>query len=412
MELCYGFGCSQNALKLFSVKENGWSQFVEAVNDRITQLNCNGRFIIGNGSGQAFKAKRGPKEFVICSTCYSDYMQYSVFSFEFEEATSLASGTEPVCGMNIFSMLTAWNRAVARNDFDLWLQAARVTSNNPNCLASGIENYLVHSSRRLQGTSDGSMSIVSCGSHGIRRSREFFVPRDAPSKESKVCWMNPAQPHFARAVPKLQEDVDKQVFSIFSDFAKTLVAARPCKQLEPESNVPWFGFEDCTFCPNCWYSHIDGTKLADKATLRGDKAMPGPQVCNMGTPGMRNKWWLACLVNDLNGFKEFAATRRQAWKDIQQRVEAINQRQQMRVAQASNYVSQAAFWDQTDITNSVNVGSGSSSTTVFDPSSGMYLSPEKIKANECRRMMSQLFAENNKERMYLEQLEAEWQKVE
>jgi hypothetical protein len=127
---------------------------------------------------------------------------------------------------------------------------------------------------------------------------------------------------------------------------------------------------------------------------------------------MKNKSWLACLVNDLNGFKEFAATRRQAWKYIQQRVEVINQRQQMRVAQASNYVSQAAFWDQTDITNSVNVGSGSSSTTVFDPSSGMYLSPEKIKANECRRMMNQLFAENYKERMYLAQLEAEWQKVE
>jgi hypothetical protein len=129
----------KNAFKLFSVKENGWSQFVEAVNDRVTQLNYNANFIIGNGSGQAFKAKRGPKEFVICPTCYSDYMQYSVFSFEFEETTSLASGTESVCGMNIFSMLTAWNRAVARNDFDLWIQAARMTSNNPYCLASDTE---------------------------------------------------------------------------------------------------------------------------------------------------------------------------------------------------------------------------------------------------------------------------------
>jgi hypothetical protein len=409
----FGNGTVKQSFKLLSAQANGWAQFVEVVNSRRMQLICSSSLTIPGYDG-AFRAKRGPKNFLICPACYTDYMGYSNFAHEFEEATDLTKGFSTTCTMNIYSMVVAWNRAEQRGNFDIWLKAAHATFDSPPCLATGIKDSSWYT---IKGDDVPELEICPACYAGVivTQGLEGFFEHLEKSKRGSnpICFLNPAGQYFSRVIEKLQEAVDQKVFQGFAKYAKNIAGMRACQMLEPsEPNLRWFGFKDCTFCPSCWYNHIEGTTLASKATLLGDKPIPEPQVCNIGCDRMLNSWKLACMVQDIDGFKEFAARRRKAYIEIFPQVQELIQRQQVMNATAANYMSQAAFWDQTDITNSVSISGSNTTPKTWDAMSGQYLTSEKIKANECRRMMNQVFAESNKERMYLAQLESQWKEFE
>lgn len=115
----------------------------------------------------------------------------------------------------------------------------------------------------------------------------FFVPSVRADTQAKIlCCFNPGH-------QRVQQFVDKAFCTFltgnpapFEAYVTEYASIPVCPRDVLVENRLWFGWNECTICPECHHDIVRVTTLANSMPLRGQR-LSEPHMCEMYSPKMR-----------------------------------------------------------------------------------------------------------------------------
>ncbi|KAI0113493.1 hypothetical protein F4814DRAFT_347995 [Daldinia grandis] len=339
-------------------KVNDWAGFVSETKARMSIKPCPQRNPELTYGRKWFVPKRGPEGLVLCSGCYCDRVIHTGEEalWEVDEKLTKAHGTKVRCSMGVFSIRMAMARAHDTNDFQVFWRSVHKLSNEKFCDDDGIEDgiwYTLPSDPSNFGLCAGCYVTIA---ESLDISR-FFVPkRDAqPAGTKWRCCFSLSHPRFGQFMPRLLEMYHTHDPTSFDRFASVYCSVPVCPRDEDAQNKHWYGWMDCTICPECYHDFAQQRPLAAKMELN-NTLLETSAMCEMYSPRMRDLY-IKCSEASPPDIKElltYSAQRRLVWMQtvpqmrmmLFQAKTALNQQRFLNVA--SSHYNQAGMLE--DIT--------------------------------------------------------------
>ncbi|KAJ9144063.1 Integral membrane protein [Pleurostoma richardsiae] len=319
-----------------SGKTKNWTNFVTEAEARMNRISSCPKGSRSSGSSRAwFRPKnRDPGGLVICAACYCDHVGLTADSSAWERATELDGRLDinVTCDMGQFNLLIAMLRAVEREDYSIWWTAVREVARQPHCDSKGVKDGVWYTlpSRPAGFEVCGACYAAVLRSLDIER---FFVRRsDIPPGESRLCSLHPSYQRFQSVVNKLLETFYLQDTARLERWAVDYADTPICGRDKDFKDRVWYGWEECTICPECYLEFIKGTSLAGAMPLRGAR-IPQMSLCEMYSPRMRQLYLEACETGDPSQLLEHATLRRRVYFETVPPIRAILFRAQMRLGE-------------------------------------------------------------------------------
>ncbi|KAI0382332.1 hypothetical protein F5Y04DRAFT_53174 [Hypomontagnella monticulosa] len=299
-------------------KANDWSGFVAEAKARMGIQACPGRAVVKTKGRKWFVPKTGPDGLVLCSGCYCDEVLHTgeEAKWEVSEKFTDAADAQVRCAMGIFSIKMAMARAQETKDFQSFWTAVHKLSNVKFCLDDeGIEDGVWYSL-----PSDPQDFAICAGCYvaiaeplGVAR---FFVRKREPQPEGVKwrCCFSLGHPRIGQFVPRLLELYFTHDPTSLEEFASVYASILPCPRDEDVKNRRWYGWMDCTICPECYQDFAKRGPLAAKMDLIS-KALEESTICEMYSPRMR-KLYTECSDTsppDPAPLLRFSVQRRLVW---------------------------------------------------------------------------------------------------
>ncbi|KAI1801979.1 hypothetical protein F4811DRAFT_427100 [Daldinia bambusicola] len=354
-------------------KINDWPGFVSEAKARLSIKPCGRRNEESTYGRKWFVPKRGPEGLVLCSGCYCDHVIHTSEEDQWrvEEKFTDAIGTTIRCSMGMFSITMAMARAHEINDFQIFWRAVDKLSKEKFCDDGGIEDgtwYTLPSDPPNFGIC-GACYVAIAEPLDISR---FFVPkRDAqPAGVKWLCCFNLSNPRAPQYLPLLVELYHTHDASSFDKFASVYASLPLCPRDEDAQGKNWYGWMDCTICPDCYHSFAAQSPLAAKMELK-NTLLETSAMCEMYSPRMRNLYTKCSEASpcDPTELLTFSAQRRLVWNQTIPQIRmmlfqakmALNQQKMLNIT-SSHYnnmgMMQAATYGNTYTYGAPGVGYG------------------------------------------------------
>ncbi|KAI1472781.1 uncharacterized protein F4812DRAFT_25011 [Daldinia caldariorum] len=271
-------------------KTNDWSGFVSEAKARLSIRPCGRRNEELTYGRKWFVPKRGPEGLVLCSGCYCDQVIHTSEEgqWQVEEKLTNAIGTRVRCGMGIFSITMAMARAHEVNDFQIFWRAVHKLSKEKFCDDDGIEDgtwYTLPSDPPNFGIC-GACYVAIAEPLDVSR---FLVPkRDAqPAGVKWLCCFNLSNHRAPQYLPLLVEMYHTHDTTSFDRFASVYSSLPVCPREEDAQGKHWYGWIDCTICPDCYHDFAALSPLAAKMELK-NTVLESSAMCEMYSRRMRD----------------------------------------------------------------------------------------------------------------------------
>lgn len=269
---------------------NDWAGFVSEAKARISMQPCPQRNEALTYGKKWFIPKGGPDGLVLCSGCYCDQVIHTGQEANWEVAERFTESFDKYvrCGMGIFSIRVGMSRAHDTKDFGSFWTAMRKLSNEKFCEDDGIEDgvwYTLPSYPRDFGICAGCYVAIA---EPLNVARFFVRKRDAqPAGTKWRCCFSVTQPRFRQFMQKLLEMYYTLDSASFDQFATVYSSMPVCPRDEDAQNKRWYGWMDCTICPECYNDFAQHSPLAAKMDMN-DTLLETSTMCEMYSPRMRN----------------------------------------------------------------------------------------------------------------------------
>ncbi|KAI0851215.1 hypothetical protein F5Y00DRAFT_251833 [Daldinia vernicosa] len=271
-------------------KGNDWAGFVSETKARMSIKPCPQRNLELTYGRKWFVPKHGPEGLVLCSGCYCDRVIHTGEEalWEIDEKLTKAYDTKVRCSLGVFSIRMAMARAHDINDFQVFWRSVHKLANEKFCDDDGIEDgiwYSLPSNPPNFGICAGCYVAIA---EPLDISR-FFVPkRDAqPAGMKWQCCFSLAHPRFRQFMPRLLEMYHTHDPTSFDKFASVYCSIPVCPRDEDAQNKYWYGWTDCTICPECYHDFAQQSPLAAKMELN-NTLLETSTMCEMYSPRMRD----------------------------------------------------------------------------------------------------------------------------
>ncbi|KAI2778332.1 hypothetical protein F4815DRAFT_246432 [Daldinia loculata] len=271
-------------------KVNDWAGFVSETKARMSIKPCPQRNPELTYGRKWFVPKHGPEGLVLCSGCYCDQVIHTGEEalWEVDEKLTKAYDTKVRCSMGVFSIRMAMARAHDINDFQVFWRSVHKLANEKFCDDDGIEDgiwYTLPSDPPNFGLCAGCYVTIA---ESLNISR-FFVPkRDAqPAGTKWQCCFSISHPRFRQFMPRLLEMYHTHDPTSFDKFASVYCSIPVCPRDEDAQNKHWYGWMDCTICPECYTDFAQQSPLAAKMELN-NTLLETSTMCEMYSPRMRD----------------------------------------------------------------------------------------------------------------------------
>lgn len=311
--------------------EGGWIEAVKKAS-RVWQVeSCPANRASDTSRAQWYRLTNSIEGFVICETCYLNKVVNTSFERQFEFAAGQWQ-TGWSCDFSAWSISFAWGAAMLKKDFDLFWNTANTIMHSPFCAAADMSSEVWYS---LNPTNKDFNVCPACY-EGIFKSYGYgscLVPRIfAPGEEKPTsCSMWREGKRGKMYIDKYCESVDTQDFSKFTDLVTTIASAQVCPRDGKWTNRHWYGYRDALFCDECYRLFVKDTTLAKENKLELNfEQVAEESFCSIYSPGMREKWLLACSTGDVQPFLEFARHRSSVHSRTAPEVARLLQMMQMR----------------------------------------------------------------------------------
>jgi hypothetical protein len=349
-DLCIPF--IKRALLKFSRRPNGWNTWVTAAAKRLRLPACDGNGV-PESSRQWVRPRRKVHDLAFCETCYLDKVALTALEHDFEYVVNQKSSTSPslaglllgqkadqgelwLCDASKTSILVALDAAVCRKDFNVFWKAANIAMSSPGCTEQGISDGTWYT---LDGGCDGFTVCAGCyaGFFETWELGRFFQKVKLGGSSPVLCSYNPAHPRFAQYVYRQAEAIEIGIWSRFSNFVREWASVPKCPRDNLTENLRWYGYGDCTICPECYNTYCLPTKSALGSSLEvplKNAFIAKTRMCSMYSPRMRTKWKEACVKGSPTELIEFSRLRMEVYGQTVIKIGAMRQMQLLQARQA------------------------------------------------------------------------------
>ncbi|KAI1276985.1 hypothetical protein F5Y07DRAFT_118965 [Xylaria sp. FL0933] len=352
-------------------KKNDWPGFVVEAKARITTQPCPGAKRVAAYGQKWFVPKAGPQSLILCAACYYDQVIHSGEESKWEIAQGLAQSREHTvrCARGVFNIRILMAQAQEKKDFGLFWRAIERLSREKECDDAGIVDgvwYTLPSNARGFGVC-GACYIAILEPLGVAR---FWVRKTDVLAGAKVlCCFNISHPRLFRFVPRLLEMYFTLDPKALDEYASVYAAIPLCPRDEEKPDRRWYGWEDCTICPECYLDFARHGSLEKMMELR-DTTVAESRMCEMYSPRMR-KLYTGCgdtSPPDPHPLLEYSTQRRRVHAETVRKIRAILARERMALQQQKfpNTMNalQGATNAQQGMEVALGIGTGNESITV------------------------------------------------
>ncbi|KAI1211153.1 uncharacterized protein F4807DRAFT_419220 [Annulohypoxylon truncatum] len=342
-------------------KASDWAGFANETKARMSIKACPGRGRASTYGKKWFVPKAGPEGLVLCAACYCDQVIHTGEEAKWEVAESYEKATNKhvLCGMGIFSIRIAMSRAHETKDYALFWTAVRKIANEKFCEDDGIEEGIWHSF-----PSDPSNFGVCARCYvGIAEpldvARFFVRKREAqPSGTKWRCCFSVAHPRFRQFMQQLLEMYYTLNPRSFGEFAAVYASMPICPRDEDAKDKRWYGWMDCTICPECYHEFARHTPLAAKMHLN-NTLLETTAMCEMYSPRMRNLYKECSDASppDAGPLLAYSAQRRLVWAETVPQMRMMLFRAKMALKQQSFLNTTSTFYNSLGMLQQTSMGS-------------------------------------------------------
>ncbi|KAI0116456.1 hypothetical protein GGR51DRAFT_318100 [Nemania sp. FL0031] len=329
---------------------NNWGSFVESVPVRMSMQPCPGeKSVYPDGKGKKwFTPTNGPQGLLICLACYCDYILLTGQDAKWRDAgdnlVNLFGVSVFCCFGAQFNLRALAARTLDTNDHTLFWRGIDIVAREPTCKSrmQGATWYTLKSSP------DGFEICKACyvtiaESMGVSH---HFVPKaGVPANGSITCNFNPVIARFGLYMKHFLELVYTQDPTSLEKFIKVYAFMPPCRRDTGLENASWFGWNECTICPECYHEFIRGTALAD-AMAPQSVQVKGAVMCEMYSPRMRQLYLAAGATDppDPKPLLEYSKQRRAVWAETMPRARQILSNIKIKMLQQDMAMNNSMFY--------------------------------------------------------------------
>ncbi|KAI1473636.1 hypothetical protein F4774DRAFT_423093 [Daldinia eschscholtzii] len=341
-------------------KTNDWVGFVSEAKARLSIKPCPRRNEELAYGRKWFVPKRGPEGLVLCSGCYCDQVIHTSEEdqWKVEEKFTDAYGIKVRCGMGMFNVMMAMARAREINNFGIFWKAVHKLSNEKFCDDDGIENgtwYTLPSDPPNFGICAGCYVAIaepldiSC----------FFVPKreTQPAGTKWRCCFNLAHPRIQQFLPRLLEMYHTHDTTSFDKFASVYSSVPVCPRDGDAQNKHWYGWMDCTICPECYHDFAVRSPLAPKMDLK-NTLLETSAMCEMYSPRMRDLYTKCSETSpcDVTELLTYSVQRRLVWMQTVPEIRMMLFRAKMALNQQQFLNVTSSYYKQAGMLQDINYG--------------------------------------------------------
>lgn len=337
---------------------NDWPSFVQNAPVRMSLQPCLEQKTVYPENNKWFTPVNGPHGFLICVACYCDYIllndQDGMWRNAGEDLVNIY-GVSVTCFFGArFNLKVLAARTLDANDYTQFWKAVDIIAREPIC-KSGMQNATWYT---LKSNPDGFEVCRSCYVTMVEPMgiSHHFMPKAGISPETSItCSFNPAIARFQVYMQKFLEMTFTQDPTPLEEFVKVYAFMPECRRDYRIENATWFGWDQCTICPQCHHEFIRGTTLAAATGTQGTQVQ-GAVMCEMYSPRMRQLYLAACASDppDPTGLLQYSVQRRAVWAQTMPRARQILSnirlnisRQRMAMNTSLFYTSSGNLWQNT-----------------------------------------------------------------
>ncbi|KAH6695288.1 hypothetical protein F5X68DRAFT_198201 [Plectosphaerella plurivora] len=237
---------------------------------------------------------------VACPACFCDHVVGSGEEDRWREWTDdpkLQYADNFICALGQFGIGLAMSFAEDRNDYSLFWGALVKAAEGPECNPEGTKGATWYTLRDSDPRDFFVCGLCYAALVEPMGMRNFFMrkPGVAPDAAPRCC-LNPRFPRFMTYLQKLLDGYFAQNTDSLSAFAVEYAGLPQCKRYTLLKDAAWYGWPECTICPECYHEFIRGTALANAMPYQGGR-WETSTMCKMYSRRMRTLYLEACAKN-------------------------------------------------------------------------------------------------------------------
>lgn len=272
---------------------NDWPAFVEGVTARLSMPPCPGTKTVYPSTRKWFTPTNGPQGLLICATCYCDYILLTGQDGTWRDAgDNLVAifGASVACDFGAqFNLRMLAARTLETRDHALFWKGVEAVAREPTCGArmQGATWYTLRSDPagfEICGACYASLVESTGVAHHFMR--KAAPAAGTPDSGGITCSFNPAVARFGAYMKNFQELVSTQDPGPLEAFVRVYAFMPTCRRDTHLENARWFGWNECTICPECYHEFVRGTALAEAMAPESVLVERG-LMCEMYSPRMR-----------------------------------------------------------------------------------------------------------------------------
>lgn len=276
-----------------------WLGFCKEANERMQIQPCPGTDAIHPRSRNWFTPIRGMDGMLVCHACYCDYILNSGKADNWCHAENVTRYTQhPVfCMLGQTNLFEAMDVAQHMGDMGIFWRAAEQVNREAICHSNGMNNATWFT------LASDPKDFAICGGcfFGMIApwsATHLFKPKpDTDKNTTLLCSFNPHAPRYEKYMSKAAEAFYTQDLDVLENYIKTHSGLPVCRKDTDFKDRNWFGWEECTICPECYHDVVRGTAFADRMPLH-DAPISASRACELYSPKMRALYAEACQTGN------------------------------------------------------------------------------------------------------------------
>ncbi|WQF88858.1 hypothetical protein CDEST_13872 [Colletotrichum destructivum] len=332
---------------------DAWEEWVQAAVKHMNLPQCEKKSV--SSSSRRWMELRGQRfpSLKICERCYEETIALTTLDENFEMVPQEPSATgldwmdvalgyrteEPAhwfCSAAEMPVYVSIAAAKSQKDIGVLYKALEAIVSSSPCTEKGIVGGTWYTLRG--GGCDSYNLCAAChaayvGTWQLDRLYQRVEGQDGSL--ALLCSFQRSAPRWLQHMYRMQEGIETGVWSRYAGFVRKFDGVPDCAREEQVPNRRWYGWDDCTICPECYVTFCKESSPLPGVEMDYDNHLVADlRMCCMYSPRMRGKWTEACTKGDAGGLVDFSRARHGAYQQTVLQVKMLRQMQEMQMMNA------------------------------------------------------------------------------
>ncbi|KAK2019155.1 hypothetical protein LZ32DRAFT_519917 [Colletotrichum eremochloae] len=351
-DVCLPF-ITRSLVKYSKRTTNTWEEWVQAAVKHISLPQCEKKPVSPTTrQWMQLREQRFP-ELKMCERCYEETVALTPLDGNFEVFPQQPSHTgldwmdvalgyrsvEPspfLCSATSLPVRVSIAAANSQKDIGVFYKALETIIPSSHCTEQGIVGGVWYTLK--DGECESYSLCAACYAGYVQTwqlDRFFQQTKGLDSTQAYLCSFQRSAPRWFQHMYRMQEAVETGVWSRYAGFVHKFDGVPDCARETQVENRKWYGWDDCTICPECYITFCKESSPAPGVKMDYDNQLVvDRRMCCLYSPRMRQKWTEACEKGDAGELVEFSRQRHGVYVQTVLQVQMLRQMQELQMMNA------------------------------------------------------------------------------